>query len=124
MGNGGISSPGNGSGGVIGGVEGGIGSGICICMTSPTHERRNRYDRVTINPSFASLHCMNTTERRVLEYVHSIKGGPTKDEFDAVHGPVGSLLLTKLVNLNLLREGVDSRVHLTGAGSAALAKPA
>ena len=67
---------------------------------------------------------MNTTERRVLEYVRSIKGGPTKDEFATMHGPVGALLLTKLVNLGLLHEGADSRVHLTGPGGAALASPA
>ena len=63
---------------------------------------------------------MNTTEHRVLEYVHSVKGGPTKAEFAARHGPVGALLLPKLINLGLLRSADDERVHLTDAGRTAL----
>lgn len=63
---------------------------------------------------------MNTTEHRVLEYVHGIKGGPTRAQFDVLHGPAGALLLPKMVNVGLLRIDVSGRLHLTAAGIAGL----
>lgn len=62
---------------------------------------------------------MNETERRALEYVRSFKGGPTTDDFDAMHAPLGPILLPKLVNTGLLRLADDGRIHLTQAGEAA-----
>ncbi len=64
---------------------------------------------------------MNITDHRVLQYVHGVKGGPTRAEFATMHGPVGAILLPKLINAGLLRVVAGSdRLHLTAAGMAAL----
>ena len=63
---------------------------------------------------------MNTTERRALEFVRSVKGGPTPAEFDAMHVPLGPILAPKLVNLGLIRIS-DGRLRLTKEGISALA---
>ena len=62
---------------------------------------------------------MKITEQRVLEYVHSV-GWPTKADLTTLHGPVGALLLPKLINIDLLRDVGDERVLLTDIGKAAL----
>ena len=63
---------------------------------------------------------MNKTERRALEYVRGFKGAPTSEEFDAMHAPLGPILLPKLVNTGLLRLSDDGRIRLTQAGGHAL----
>ena len=63
---------------------------------------------------------MNETERRALEFVRGVKGGPTRSEFDAMHAPLGPILLPKLTNAGFLRLASDGRIHLTQGGSAAL----
>lgn len=63
---------------------------------------------------------MTETERCALEYVRGFKGGPTNEEFDAMHTPLGPILLPKLVNTGLLRLADNGRIHLTHAGGAAL----
>ena len=63
---------------------------------------------------------MNITERRALEFVRGVKGGPTVAEFDAMHMPLGPILAPKLVNLGLIRIA-DGRLRLTKDGISALA---
>jgi hypothetical protein len=66
---------------------------------------------------------MNTTERRAMEIIESVKGAATTDEFDAKHAPVGPILATKLVSLGLLGLS-NGRLYPTKEASGALASAA
>jgi hypothetical protein len=60
---------------------------------------------------------MTETERLAIEYVRSVKGGPTTSDFDEKHAPLGPMILPKLVNVGFVRVADDGRIHLTPKGS-------
>jgi hypothetical protein len=73
------------------------------------------------NPDpLAYIRTMTETERRALEFVRTTKGGATREAFEAMHAPLGPILLPKLSNAGYLRVASDGRIHLTQGGSAAL----